>query len=172
VKPNKRLHVSSALVDFEDEDIAPIVLNKAMAKSSDVVPASVLQAPDKDLTGVSLPLTEVCATLSHQIYEATSMESFNLSNSSHQAELLYFHDHGFLKDSVPPLAIAVSGDALLLAWRGSTMLLDWASDASYAPVSSLRWNDVAPNVRAHSVYTSLVESDLALNEETIISEIT
>jgi HEAT repeat protein len=91
VKPNKRLRVSSALIDFEDEDIAPILLNKAMAKSSDVVPASVLQATNKDLTGVSLSLTEVCATLSHQIYEATSMESFYLSDSSHQAELLYFY---------------------------------------------------------------------------------
>jgi hypothetical protein len=173
VNPNKCLRGSSAAqVDFEDEPITPLLLNKAMAKSSDGVPASVLhQAPNKDLTGVSLSLTEVCATISHQIYKATCMESFHLSDSSHQAEVLYFHDHGFLKDSVPQLAIAVSGDALILAWRGSTTLLDWASDASYAPVSSSRWNDVAPNVRAHSAYTLLVESDLAIYEETIISEI-
>jgi hypothetical protein len=55
------------------------------------------------------------------------VDSFKLSDSSHQAEVLYFHDNGFLKDSVPPLAIAISGDALILAWRGfGVAWLDYA----------------------------------------------
>jgi hypothetical protein len=100
--PNKRLCVSSALVNFEDEDTSPILLSARtpMAKSSATVPASVLQAPSEELSGVSLSLTEVCATISKQIYDATSMESCNLSGSNNHAEVLYkkkdFPDHGFL----------------------------------------------------------------------------
>jgi hypothetical protein len=130
-----------------------------------------VQKPSKELTGVDPSLTDVCATISHQIYSATSKDSFALSDADHQAEVLHFHDHGILKDTVPPFVIVESGDALILGWRGSTTLMDWASDVSYAPVASSRWSSITQNVRAHSAYSALVESDLALYEDAIIAAV-
>jgi hypothetical protein len=147
----------------------------AAAPAASAVPAtssSGTKKPSKDLTGVDPALTDVCATISKQIYDATSKDSFNLSDVHHQAEVLYFHDHGLVKETVPPLVIAVSGDTLILGWRGSKTVMDWASDVAYAPVASSRWSPITPNVRAHSAYSALVESDLALHEKTIIEEIT
>jgi hypothetical protein len=131
-----------------------------------------VQKPSKELTGVDPSLTDVCATISHQIYDAKSIDYFSLSDADHQAEVLYFHDHGILKETVPPFVIAVSGDALILGWRGSSTVMDWASDFSYAPVASSRWSSITQNVRAHSAYSALVESDLALYEDAIIDAVT
>jgi hypothetical protein len=130
-----------------------------------------VKKPSKELTGVDPSLTDVCATISHQIYNATSKDYFSLSDADHQADVLHFHDHGLLKDTVPPFVIAESGDALILGWRGSTTLMDWASDVSYAPVASSRWSSITQNVRAHSAYSALVESDLALYEDAIIAAV-
>jgi hypothetical protein len=51
-----------------------------------------------------------------------SKEDFNLTDDNHQAEVLYFHDHGLLKETVPSLVIAVAGDALILRRRGSATI--------------------------------------------------
>ena len=151
--------------DEKVEEETPSIFYNANISSSGV------NKPSKELTGVDPSLTGVCATISHQIYTAESKDSFKLSDSNHVVEVLYFHDHGDLKDTVPPLVIAVSGDTLILGWRGSQTLMDWLSDAAYAPVLSSRWSSITPNVRAHSAYSALVESDLALYEKTIIDEI-
>jgi hypothetical protein len=116
----------------------------------------------------------VCATISKQIYKAKSGKDFDLTDTNHhKVEVLHFYDHGILENTVPPFVIALSTDhnALILGWRGSSTLMDWTSDLAFAPVSSSRWNKIAPNVRAHGAYSALVESDLALYEEIIIKAI-
>jgi hypothetical protein len=128
--------------------------------------------PGKDMTGVDTNITEVCATISHQIYEAKKAEDLQLCDDTHTAEVILFVDHGeILKHTVPPFVIVKSGDSLILGWRGSTSLMDWASDLSFAPVSSPRWSSVAPHIRCHSAYTALVESDLSMYETIILDTI-
>jgi Lipase (class 3) len=112
--------------------------------------------------------------MSQQIYTANSIQDFDLTNpddASLSAVPIFFDSHGARKDVIPPFCVAVSGSCMILAWRGSSTIMDWVSDVGYAPVTSSRWRQVSSNVLAHSAYTSFVESDLASHEGFIIQEI-
>lgn len=50
-------------------------------------------------------------------------------------------------------------------------VLDWTSNFAYAPVLSSRWCAIAPNLRVHSSYNTLVESDLTHYHEAIMTEL-
>lgn len=132
------------------------------------------ELPSKDLTGVSLGLVRICATMSQQIYTANSIQDFSLTNPddpSIAADPILFDTHGTRKDVIPPFCVAVAGSCMILAWRGSNTIMDWVSDVGYAPVTSSRWRQVSTSVLAHSAYTSFVESDLASHEDFILQEI-
>jgi hypothetical protein len=139
----------------EDDDEPSTERSKAMLLTA--APAKVLiDFPSKDMTGVDANLLEVCATISDQISKAKKSEDFKLCDANHTAEVILFANHGeLLKDTVPPFVIVKSGDALILGWRGSTTIMDWTSDLTFAPVSSPRWSSVAPQIRCHSAYTAL-----------------
>lgn len=131
--------------------------------------------PSESMTGVSKALTEICATLSNQMYDATSIDSFQLTDpldrTHPKAKVVLFDDHGMLKEVTPPMAVALSGNTLILSWRGSATFADWVSDFSYVPVGSSRWSPFSNHIKTHSGFTSLVESDLAKHEATIVQMI-
>ena len=124
--------------------------------------------PQETLTGVNPELLKVCATLCHQMYYVKAQGDFKLP---YDARVLFYTDHGIFTDTVPPFAIASHGNSLILAWRGSMSVVDWTSNLAYAPVSSSRLSTIAPNLRLHSSYNSIVESDLALYHNEIMNAI-
>ena len=154
--------------------IVPTKAKLAQASAAQVKVAKP-QAPSDDITGeVPSGLVPLCATISNQIYTANKITDFNLSNPDDKtvmAEAIIFDNHDTLKDVIPPFCVSVSGNYLILAWRGSSTLMDWMSDFGAAPVSSSRWSEVSSAVKAHSGFTSLVESELAAHEGFLLKEI-
>jgi Lipase (class 3) len=134
------------------------------AAAATVVP----ERPSPALTGVPFETVSICATMCDQIYYATSLADFDLTHPDDPtitAEPVLFDNHGALQDVVPPFAVAIKDGTMILAWRGSASIMDWVSDAGYAPATSSRWNKASSsNVRAHSAYASFVESDLSVHE--------
>jgi hypothetical protein len=141
----------------------PLTLNR----SKGLLPSATI-IPDGVSTGVEKDILKACATICHQLYKSKSFAALNLPST---VTPLYFEDHGIFKDTVPTFAITSCGKSLILAWRGSTSAVDWTSNLAYAPVLSSRWYAIAPNLRVHSSYNSLVESDLELYQDRIIKTI-
>jgi hypothetical protein len=139
--------------------------NPATVPPSTSVPPT---PPEEKSTGVNEKVLKVCATICHQLYHVDSHEEFTLP---YNATVDFYTDHGTFHETVPPFAIASYDESLILAWRGSSTLVDWTSNFAYAPVSSSRWNGIAPDLRAHSSYTSLVESDLVVYHDKIMEKI-
>jgi Lipase (class 3) len=147
----------------------PDVPQPAPAPPKAAAPATVVpERPSPELTGVPFETVSICATMCDQIYYATSLADFDLTHPvdpAITAEPVLFDNHGALQDVVPPFAVAIKDSTMILAWRGSASIMDWVSDAGYAPATSSRWNKASSsNVRAHSAYASFVESDLSVHE--------
>jgi len=126
--------------------------------------------PTKAMTGVDEVSTKISATLSGQIYGATSADSFALPPNL-DVEIILFDDNGKLKETTPPMALAVRGNTLFWVFcgtRGTENPMDIIVDASFAPVTSRAWHHTAPNVRAQAGMLSLVESYFAIHERNIL----
>lgn len=129
--------------------------------------------PTKDMTGVKRRVTRLCAAISGQIYYASSIDDFNLSNKDLkiQAEVIMFETHTKLEVTTPPFVAVVMGKTLICGWRGSTTAMDWVMNAAFAPVASSRWIKSAKSVRVQGAYCTLIESALCLNEDFLIKTI-
>ena len=97
--------------------IAASISSAPLALALEPSPPPVANKPSKVFTGVEPEVTSICATISLQIYEATTKESFDLKdkNGKTVAKVIDFDTHGFLNDLVPPFAVAISGDIMILA---------------------------------------------------------
>mmetsp|Transcript_10013 Transcript_10013/g.24952 ORF Transcript_10013/g.24952 Transcript_10013/m.24952 type:complete len:507 (+) Transcript_10013:55-1575(+) len=125
--------------------------------------------PSKEMTGVDVVTTQIAATLSGQVYGATSSDSFALPEDK-GVEIIRFDDNGKLKETTPPMALAVRGNTLFWVFcgtRGTNNPMDIIVDASFAPVTSRAWYHTAPNVRAQAGMLSLVQSYFAIHDEAI-----
>jgi hypothetical protein len=76
-----------------------------------------------------------------------------------------------LGETIPPMVIAVTGNTMIIGWRGSQTLMDWVLDFAFAPMASRSWMHTAPTVRAQGGYCALVENYLSRHEDTILHEI-
>ena len=128
--------------------------------------------PSKSMVGVDESTTRVCADLSYQIYTANTVKDFVTEQEGVVTPLL-LDTHGVVKATTPPFGVfeIEKSNTMILVWRGSMTKMDWVVDLAVAPVVSTRWNQVAPSLRAHAGYTSLVESDLSLHEEWLVEQI-
>jgi len=122
--------------------------------------------PGIDYTGVSEDITEICASLSSQIYTAESKDYFRFRQDGVRVLLLDTHDD--LDAAVPAFALASYQDTLILCWRGTSNPLDVITDGAISPVSSSRLPKL---VRAHGMFSALVESDLALHRHFITKQL-
>ena len=71
----------------------------------------------EDMTGVSTHMTQLCSTISSQLYSKEKFEDFKLSTKDHKTEALIYDDHGIFKASTVPFLVAVCGDTMILGWR-------------------------------------------------------
>lgn len=135
--------------------------------------------PTQEETGVSPDLCRVCATLSGQIYAATSKESFQLDLEKKykpdlEVEITHFFNNGKLQETTPALAIAVTGQTMILVWcgtRGTANPMDIVFDANFAPLASSSWISVAPHVRCQGGILALVENYMCLYEDILANEV-
>jgi len=131
----------------------------------------------KDMTGVEPHTTQLCATVSAQLHSTyiennyCTAEDFKLSTKDHKTEVVIYDSHGEkLKYSTTPFVVTVSGDTMILGWRGSYTLSDFLNDGAASPQSSFAWKKHAKTIKAQGAFTSIVTNDIVTHEEDIIQE--
>jgi hypothetical protein len=142
-------------------------------------PGTCRYIPTQQETAISPDLCRVCATLSGQIYAATSKESFQLDlekkyKPDFEVEVTHFFNNGKLQETTPALAIAVTGETMIAVWcgtRGTANPMDIVFDANFAPLASSAWVGVAPHVRAQGGILALVENYMCLYKEVLATEV-
>eukprot|EP00978_Attheya_sp_CCMP212_P021809 scaffold64129_cov51-Attheya_sp.AAC.2 len=159
---NKRGISATVCDDVDDDDI--MKLKKE---------GNVHYVPTSAMTGVESNITRLCAAISGQIYDASSIDDFNLNCGDLQikCEIIMFDTHNKLEVTSPPFVVVVMGKTMICGWRGSSTLMDWIMDVAFAPVASSRWIKSAKSVRAQGGYCALIESDLSLHEDFLIKNI-
>ena len=70
-----------------------------------------------DVTGVDTHVSEICASISNQIYGAYSDDYFHLKASNGvRAKVLKLDTHGKMNPAIPAFAVAVFEDTLIMCW--------------------------------------------------------
>ena len=89
------------------------------------------------------------------------LDDFVFMNEDINAEvLLYDNHHETFNVTNPAFMVLVSGETMILAWRGSTYTMDFISDVGFHVASSKRYKDVAKTVYVEGAYAALAETDL------------
>jgi len=129
--------------------------------------------PTKEMTGVEPHITRLCATISKQLYNLKSKDQFKVSTKDNKGELVIFNNHKPIALATPPFAAVVSGDTMILGWRGTDPegVFDLLNDVACSPQSNIAWRQHAKNVKVQGAMTSIVLNDIALHENEIIAEI-
>lgn len=131
-----------------------------------------IQLPDKKLTGVDESITEVCANISHQIYSVRSATDFKLKEETTDADkVIIFDNHSVFNITSPSFVVAVTGDTLIMGWRGTQEIFDLVTDISLNPVTASELGKAASGIRGHGLMFSHVSSDLMIHQDEIIKYI-
>jgi hypothetical protein len=126
--------------------------------------------PTKEMTGVEPKITQLCSTISRQLYSKASADEFMLSTKDIKTELFIYDNHGDYFDATPPFLVAITGKTMILGWRGTSGLLDTINDAAASPQSSLAWRKHCKTIKAQGAMTSIVHNDIANHETAIIKK--
>lgn len=126
--------------------------------------------PTKEMTGVDPIMTQLCSTISAQLYSKDSFDEFKLSTKDIKTELLIYDNHGDLFAATPPFCVAVTGKTMILGWRGTSGLADGLTDVAASPQSSLAWRKHAKTIKAQGPMTSVVSNDIVSHELAIIKK--
>jgi hypothetical protein len=124
--------------------------------------------PTKEMTGVEPEMTQLCATISTQLYNCKSFEEFKLSTKDIKTDLFLYDNHDGLNDATPPFCVATTGKTMILGWRGTNTLCDGLNDAAASPQSSFAWRKHCKTIKAQGAMTSIVHNDLVNHEKAII----
>jgi len=150
---------------------------KLFCDNLDLIPA-----PDKDKTGVEPSITNICASLSDQIYVAKHERDFILQPipGPHglRGRMIIFDRHGKSNDAIPAFAVAVYEDTMIMGWRGTNTsgtavntTLDFISDAAMGPVVCSELGEARHGIRVHNAMSSFAASDLDTHKDAILEEI-
>jgi len=126
--------------------------------------------PSKEMTGVEPDMTQLCATISQQLYSCTSFDEFKLSTKDNQCDLYIYDNHGSLFNATPPFCVATTGKTMILGWRGTSTVMDELTDCAAAPQSNIAWRKHAKTIKAQGPMTSIVLNDIANHEKAIIKK--
>ena len=66
-------------------------------------------------------------------------------------------------------AAVISGDTIILGWRGTSSIADGINDAAASPQSSFAWRKHAKTIKAHGAVTSIVHNALVTHEAELIN---
>ncbi len=126
--------------------------------------------PPKEMTGVEPIMTQLCSTISAQLYSKKAKEEFRLSTKDIETEVFLYDNHGDFHETSPPFLVAITGKTMILGWRGTNSLADVLNDAACSPQSSLAWRNHVKTIRAQGAMTSIVHNDIANHEMAIIQK--
>ena len=124
----------------------------------------------KEMTGVEPLMTQLCSTISAQLYSSVTIDDFKLNTKDIKTEIFVYDDHGQYLETSPPFLAAITGKTLILGWRGTNSIADGLNDAACSPQSSLAWRKHAQTVKAQGAMTSLVHNDIVNHEKAIIQK--
>ena len=127
--------------------------------------------PTKEMTGVEPEMTQLCSTISTQLYDCESFEEFKLSTKDIKTDLFLYDNHDDLNDATPPFCVAITGKTMILGWRGTNTLADTLNDAAASPQSSFAWRKHSNTIKAQGAMTSIVHNDLVKHEKAIIRRV-
>jgi len=133
------------------------------------------QIPIPSETRVEAHITEICATFSEQLYEATNIKHFKLDTLTNQkAKVVIFDDHGDSNSAIPAFGVAVTGETMIMGWRGSNgrgpignAILDAISDFAIGPVVCSDLGEARYGIRMHNAMSSFAASDLDVHGDKI-----
>jgi len=126
--------------------------------------------PSKEMTGVEPEMTQLCSTISAQLYSCTSFDEFKLSTKDNQCDLYIYDNHASLFNATPPFCVATTGKTMILGWRGTSGLMDGLTDCAASPQSNIAWRKHAKTIKAQGPMTSVVLNDIANHEKAIIKK--
>lgn len=143
------------------------------ANYEDKVAGNFKYLPSKDMTGVDEHITRLCATMASQAYKLHDgrLENFMLNTDDHKVEVIIQEKQSKFRATNPTFGAAVSGDTLILVWRGThpgESPMDLVNDAALSPNSSIVWRKHAKSIKIQGAMTSLCINDIVNFEETII----
>lgn len=128
--------------------------------------------PTHSQTGVDVHICRLAATLSRQLYHIHKgkKEKLMLSTDKDETEVVLLDKQGVFGPTNPTFAACVSGDTMLLGWRGTATLPDGVNDVAWSPTSSVAWRKHAKNLKLQGAMASLCLNDIANHEDMIIKE--
>jgi len=200
VKANQMLDLLNEAEKMDDASIddeppktkKPKLSLGASANNNTDVFISVENLPPKEMTGVSVFLTKLCASICHRLYDHdNNIEEFNdlvpkeyyepgydlgavgLSTTSppEKVEIIKFSSNGMYAITNPPTVIVVTGTTMTIGFRGSQTLPDAISDINFQPTSNFRWAKVGKVVKVFSGMMSCIDDFMVENEQLILKTI-
>jgi len=141
-----------------------------------------LKVPTKEMTGVSPFMTQLCATISSDLYAGNTKEDFTdltvgysladvgLTEETSPKVILY-SNNGIFEVTNPPFSIVVCDKTMIIGWRGSYTIMDWVRDFGFFISSSFRWFHVGKVVKVQGAYLSMIDNFMVDNESFILDTI-
>ena len=128
--------------------------------------------PTKEQTGVDVHITRLAATLSQQLYDVKNQKKseFMLNTDKHKTEVIHLETQSVFTETSPTFGAIVSGDTMILGWRGTNTLTDAINDLAWSPCSNVAWRKHKNNLKVQGAMTSLCLNDIANHEDMIIEE--
>jgi len=128
--------------------------------------------PTKEMTGISPDMTQLCATLSSRLYDATEIDELHIKTvDDFEAVPFIFDNGGAFNQTSSPFGVVITGKTMILGWRGTSGLMDQLNDVACAPQSSMMWRKHAETIKAQGAMTSVAADDLVTHENDIIKKI-
>jgi hypothetical protein len=129
--------------------------------------------PSKDMTGVDTHITRLCATMAAQSYKLHDgrLENYKLNTDDDKAEVILQEKQGDFQPTSPTFGACVSGDTLILCWRGTAAgesPTDLINDIAFSPTSSIVWRKHAKTMKIQGAMASLCSNDIVNHEEFLI----
>lgn len=128
--------------------------------------------PTPEQTGVDVHICRLAATLSQQLYDVKKeiRDEFMLNTDTHKTDSIHLEQQSIHVETNPTFGVVVSGDTMILGWRGTDTLTDAINDFAWSPCSSVAWRKHKKNIKIQGAMASLCMNDIASHEDMIIEE--
>jgi len=131
--------------------------------------------PPKEMTGVSIFLTKLCASISSRLYNIdNNIEMFNdlvPKEYSETMEIIKYSSNGMYSITNVPYVIVVTGATMIIGFRGTHGALDLIHDLGFYLSSSFRWSKVGKVVKVFGGMIPVFENFMVENEQLILKTI-
>jgi hypothetical protein len=132
-------------------------------------------------------LLHLCATVSGQLYEekATTRSAFEkilknipqVEKEFPNLQVRFLHTGPKFGDIVPKLlstnppsfAGIITGDTLILAWRGTVTVQDMVADIKFSPTTPSGWDETCSGLQVQKVYYNMIKTYFTSHEKDVLN---